>query len=105
MNNQIKILITVEFAQELLDQIQAVSPRLEVIYLPTLTVEELPEDSWEGVEVLYTNKVLPEPEQASDLRWIQFHRAGNERVIDAPILRKPDLVATTLSGISRASKV
>lgn len=100
MNNQIKVLITVEFAQELLEQIQAVSPRLEVISLPTLTPEELPEDTWEGVEVLYTNKVLPEPEQASDLRWIQFHRAGNERLIDAPILRKPDLVATTLSGAS-----
>jgi phosphoglycerate dehydrogenase-like enzyme len=32
------------------------------------------------------------------LRWIQFHWAGVNHAIDAPILSKPGLVATTLSG-------
>ena len=98
MNNQIKVLTTVQFSPELVDQIRAVSPRIEVISPPASELEELPEETWGGVEVLYTHKVLPGPDQAPHLKWIQFHRAGNERLIDALILRKPDLVATTLSG-------
>jgi phosphoglycerate dehydrogenase-like enzyme len=48
--------------------------------------------------------VLPAPEQAPNLRWIQFHWAGVDHTINDPILRVPDLVATTLSGAA-ASQV
>ena len=33
-----------------------------------------------------------------NLNWIQFHWAGIDHAIDAPILQKPELVATHLSG-------
>lgn len=100
MNNQIKVLTTVQFSPELMQQIEATSPRLEVISFPADDLKEVPDDIWEGVEVLYTHKVLPEPDHAPNLRWIQFHRAGNERFLKEPILHKPDLVATSLSGAS-----
>jgi phosphoglycerate dehydrogenase-like enzyme len=100
MNDQIKVLTTVQFSPELMERIEAVSPRLEVNALQAGDLAELPNEAWEDVEVLYTHKLLPEPDQAPNLRWIQFHRAGNERFLDAPILRKPDLIATSLSGAS-----
>ncbi len=49
---------------------------------------------------LYTSRALPTPEQAPRLRWIQFHWAGIDHAIDAPILQRPDLTITHLSGAS-----
>jgi phosphoglycerate dehydrogenase-like enzyme len=42
--------------------------------------------------------VLPAPELVPNLRWIQFHWAGVDHIVNEPLLRKPELVATTLSG-------
>jgi phosphoglycerate dehydrogenase-like enzyme len=100
MNSTVRVLITVQFDEDLISQIEAVSPRLEVIIYPVSKAEEIPQETWQDVEVLYTHKILPEPGFAPDLKWIQFHRAGNERYLDAPILQKRNLVATSLSGAS-----
>ncbi len=100
MNSTIQVLITVQFDEDLVSQIQAVSPRLEVSTHAVSKAEEIPQETWQDVDVLYTHKVLPELAQALELKWIQFHRAGNERFMDAPILQKPNLVATSLSGAS-----
>ena len=100
MNSTVKVLISVHFEADLIRQINAVSPRLEVITHAVSKIEEIPQETWQDVEVLYTHKVLPELGVALDLKWIQFHRAGNERFLDAPILQKPNLVATSLSGAS-----
>lgn len=98
MSSKIKVLTTVKFTPDLLKQIEEVSPRIGVVSQVATLLEEVPEEVWGGVEVLYTHKVLPEPDQARDLKWIQFHRAGNDRYLQAPIVHKPGLVATTLSG-------
>lgn len=50
------------------------------------------------MEVLYTFRTLPMPEQAPNLRWIQFHLAGIEEHLSAPILQAEAVQATTLSG-------
>ena len=100
MNSTIQVLITVQFDEDLISQIEAVSPRLEVNTHAVSKLEEIPQETWQDVEVLYTHKALPEPGFAPDLKWIQFHRAGNERFVDAPILQKRNLVATSLSGAS-----
>jgi len=54
--------------------------------------------------VLYTARVLPQPDQVPNLRWIQFHFAGVDHAREAPVLRKPGVIATTMSGAS-ASQV
>jgi phosphoglycerate dehydrogenase-like enzyme len=56
------------------------------------------DDAWERVRILYTAQQLPYEEQAPDLRWIQFYLAGIDKYIDDPVLQRPNLVATTLSG-------
>lgn len=100
MNEPIKVLITLNLEQNLLNRIEAVSERIQISQHAVSRLDELPASAWQGVEILFTHKIIPEPEQAPDLKWIQFYRAGNERFIEAPILHKRDLVATSLSGAS-----
>ncbi len=63
-------------------------------------MEEIPEETWGDIEILFTHKIVPSPDLAPNLKWIQFYRAGNELFMDAPILAKSDLIASSLSGAS-----
>ena len=100
MSEPIEVLITLPFPESLLSHLRSVSPRVKINQVRAVKAEDISEEIWAKTEVLYTSFVLPTPEQAPNLRWIQFHWAGIDHAIDAPILRKPDLVATTLSGAS-----
>lgn len=98
MPETIEVLITLPFPEELLAQLRGVSPRLNITVQKARAPEDVPGNVWKRTEVLYTNRVLPTPDQVPKLRWIQFHWAGVDHAIDDPLLQKPDLVATTLSG-------
>lgn len=100
MNRTVEVLITQPFNEALIQKLSNVSPRLKVTVFKARKPEDIPDEIWANTEVLYTSRILPKPEQASRLRWIQFHWAGVDHAIDAPILQKPDLVATHLSGAS-----
>lgn len=99
-NERIEILITIPFAEHLLEQLRQVSPRLNVVVDPAHRAEDIPADVWEKTEILYTDTVLPDPEAAPNLRWLQFHYAGVDDVLEAPLLKKPDLEITHLSGVA-----
>jgi phosphoglycerate dehydrogenase-like enzyme len=98
MNDPILVLITTSFLESQLDKLRSVSPRLKFEVRPVTSTEDISDEKWKKVEVLYTSRVLPPPEKVPNLRWIQFHWAGIDHAIEAPVLRKPELVATTLSG-------
>lgn len=98
MDSLVEVLITLPFPEELLSRLSAVSPRLRVTALKAEKADDIPAEMWQKVEVLYTATVLPDPDRAPRLRWIQFHWAGIDSLIGHPILQKPDLVATSLSG-------
>lgn len=98
MSEPIQVLITIPLPEQLVAGLSDISSQLMITVQKAMVTEDIPDDIWEQTEVLYTNRVLPELEQVPSLRWIQFHWAGVEHVIDHPLLRKPDLVATTLSG-------
>jgi len=98
MTDPIEILITLPFSKELVSMLREVSPRLNLQVIKARKSEDISSEVWSKTEVLYTNYVLPDLETAPNLRWIQFHWAGVNHAIDAPILSKPGLVATTLSG-------
>lgn len=100
MNEPIEVLITVPFSAELTSRLQAISPRLKISTPRARKGEEVAEDQWEKVEILYTKHLLPTPEQAPNLRWIQFHYAGVEYALKEPIFQKENLIATTMSGAS-----
>ena len=100
MNNPVEVLITLPFSEALVKQIGEVSPRLHIHAMVARKVDEVSPELWAQVEVLYTNRVLPTQEQAPRLAWIQAHWAGIDHAVDAPILQRPDLIVTSLSGTS-----
>ena len=100
MSKQKEILITHPFEEELLEKLSAASEETSINSHPAKNPEEIPDELWEKCEILYTMNTLPLPEQAPNLRWIQFHLAGIDRVVDAPILQNPEIAITTLSGVN-----
>ncbi len=94
----IEVLITNRFSDALMEQLRELSPRLRITHHHARRADEIPNDLWERCEVLYTDSVLPDPQSAPNLRWVQFHYAGIDFAIDSPLLQKPDLLVTTLSG-------
>jgi phosphoglycerate dehydrogenase-like enzyme len=96
--NPIEVLITLPFNENQINALKEVSQRLNITLRPGRRTDEISAEDWAKAEILYTDRTLPTPNQAPHLRWIQFHFAGIDIVADAPILRKPGLVSTTLSG-------
>jgi phosphoglycerate dehydrogenase-like enzyme len=81
----------------LIENLRAVSSRLAVTACTAQTLEELGDAIWRGVEVLYTTGLLPSPQRAPDLRWVQGHFAGVDPFLDQPLFQRVRL--TTSSGI------
>ena len=104
MDEKIDVLISINISEELLAKLQSVSQRLNVHINRANHVDEISPEVWATAEVLYTGRVIPPPELAPNLRWIQFHFAGIDHAREAPIIRREGLVATTMSGAS-ASQV
>lgn len=100
MTSPIEILITLPIKDELVTPLQRVSPRINLTVQPAKSAEEIPAEVWQRTEILYTSTILPHPGQAPSLRWIQFHWAGIDKLVDVPLLSEPDIKFTTLSGAS-----
>lgn len=98
MNPNINVLVTVPFSDKLSNILSAVSSRLNVTVRKARSAGDIPADMWQQTDVLYSAGILPSPEQAPNLKWIQFHFAGIDWVVDEPILRQDGVIATTLSG-------
>jgi phosphoglycerate dehydrogenase-like enzyme len=104
MTTPVEVLITVPFTDELVTRLSGVSPRLKLNVIKAFKVDDIPAEIWQRAEILYTHRAIPTPEQAPHLRWVQFHLAGIDYATGTPLLNKPDLAVTTLSGAS-ASQV
>ena len=104
MTETIQVLITQRFSDDLMNELKGLSPRLEITTRPVENPDEIEPEVWEKTEVLYTSDLLPEPEWVPNLRWVQFHWAGVDALLDDPLLQNEDLLATTLSG-ANASQV
>lgn len=94
----IEVLSTIPFSEGQTQRLQEVSSRLRITVLPARRLDDIPAEVWSRAEVLYTDRVLPQPVQVPNLRWLQFHYAGIDFAIEAPLLQKPGLQVTTLSG-------
>ncbi len=94
----VEVLVTVQFLEAEIEALREVSPRLRVTMMDAREVREIPNEVWNRSEVLYTGRMLPAPDQVPALRWIQFHFAGVDFALDQPLLQKPEILATTLSG-------
>ena len=98
--DSVEVLVTIPFSESLIQKIRDVSPRLQVNVKPTNDPKGISSEVWSKAEILYTDFVIPEPDQVPLLKWIQFDYAGVEFLQNSPIVEKPDLMFTTLSGAS-----
>ncbi|RMG84437.1 MAG: hypothetical protein D6712_11275, partial [Chloroflexi bacterium] len=95
IDEPIHVAIAMNFSDEIINSLREISPKLHIErYWP-----EVPEHVWKDVEVLYTLRHFPLPEQAPKLRWIQLHSAGLDNVINQPIVKAEDVDITSTSGI------
>ena len=94
----IHILSTMKFDSALLDQIRAVSERIILTQHTARDDRAVPAEAFEQAEVLYTFGVLPQPEQAPHLHWVQLNSAGVNHVIQH-LLFASDVMFTTMSGL------
>jgi phosphoglycerate dehydrogenase-like enzyme len=99
----IEILITIPISNVLIDSLQTISPRLKINVSPARSLKDIPEKTWQAAEILYTERLLPDPELVPNLRWVQFHLAGIEFLIDNPLVKKPGVIFTTVSGSNASS--
>ena len=94
-NEQINVIVAMNFSDEIIAQLRDISPKLNIQrYWP-----DVPESAWADAEVLYTMRHFPDPEQAPLLRWVQLHYAGMERAQNQPIVQAEDVDVTSASGI------
>jgi phosphoglycerate dehydrogenase-like enzyme len=93
-------LITVPFAEQLLEQLRALSPRVKISLHPVRKAEDIPAEVWRRAEVLYTGSLLPDPEKIDlpNLRWVQLHSAGIDGLLDTPLFKAEEIIFTNLSG-------
>ncbi len=93
--DKIRVLVCMDFNEELLERLRAVSDRLQI----ERRYPDVPASAYKDVEVLYTVFNFPEPVQAPHLRWIQLHYAGLDNVVDSRIGQVEDVEITSASGI------
>ena len=98
MSKTINVLIVHHFPEDLIDPLRNLSPQLEITVQQARKPGDIADEVWAKTQVLYSAGVLPDPEKVPALEWVQFHFAGIDGVLDAPLLSKPDLVVTSLSG-------
>ncbi len=97
----IQVLSTLRFTRDLLDQLRAVSSRLQVIQYTCHNDQEVAAAlaDYPDVEVLYTFHLPPDIlKLAPGLRWLQLHSAGADHILEHPIMHS-EILITTVSGI------
>jgi phosphoglycerate dehydrogenase-like enzyme len=94
----IEILITFPLSDELANRLRGISPQIHVTVSPAKKVEEIPSEIWGKTEILFTDHIIPLPNKAPNLKWIQFLFSGIDRWLEAPIVSTPGVLITTLSG-------
>jgi phosphoglycerate dehydrogenase-like enzyme len=97
-DTKIEILTTLPFNDAQQAQLQEAAPQIRLTVLPVRRPDEVPAEVWARTEVLYTDRILPAPNLVPNLRWIQFHFTGIDFASDSPLVRKPGMIATSLSG-------
>jgi phosphoglycerate dehydrogenase-like enzyme len=93
-----EILITHPISDASATFLRGVSPQCHITLLPATRPEDVSPEIWARIEILFTETVLPQPEHAQKLKWIQFLYSGIDRWVDHPLFHKPGIQLTTLSG-------
>ncbi len=94
----INILVTFPLEETLITRLRGVSPKFNIAIMPVSKADEISAEQWEKAEILFTENVLPTPDKAKNLKWIQFTSSGLDRWSNNPLFSVPGLQITSLSG-------
>ncbi len=94
-DDRINVLVAIDFSDDILQQLQDVSNKLNI----QQKYPDIEDDDYQDIEILYTVRHFPTPEQAPRLRWIQLNYAGMETILDRQIVQAEDVTVTSASGI------
>ncbi|OJX46003.1 MAG: hypothetical protein BGO78_03715 [Chloroflexi bacterium 44-23] len=97
-NKKIEVLVTYSLSEDLVQQLATVDKRLQIHINPAKNVNDISDDLWQKTEILITGNLLPPLEKVPNLKWIQFNSAGIDFAVNDPLLKKPNLAVTNLSG-------
>jgi phosphoglycerate dehydrogenase-like enzyme len=98
MTTQITLLSLVDFSQEQLDKLRAISPRIEIHQLTDATFETVPEELRNRVDIVYGwGRQMAGVHFFPQLKWVQTHSAGIDYLLDKPIWQS-EVTITTLNG-------
>jgi len=98
MKKEIQILSTFDLTKEQQERLLKVSDRVKLTVIPASDPADIPDERWAEADVLYTWDVLPEPEKAPMLKWVQLGSAGVDPFLELPLLTRDDLLLTSMSG-------
>lgn len=96
----VEVLITVPLPEDILAQLRSLNSRMRISFHPAQTIEEISDELWGKVEILYTDILIPNPAKTPNLRWIQYHYAGIDFIQNTPLAGKHEIRLTTMSGAS-----
>lgn len=83
-------------------RITDISDQIKLTLVSATKPEDIPSSTWEIVDVLYTWSILPNPELAPNLKWVQFRKAGIDTHLDHPLMKNSDVMITSMSGVITA---
>lgn len=90
-----RILVTVAVSDATIESLRAIAPGYRIDKI----TGDVSSTAWAEAEALFTGRVLPTPEQAPRLRWIQTASAGFDWALTQPIAQIKDIIITSASGI------
>jgi phosphoglycerate dehydrogenase-like enzyme len=95
--DRVQVMVTIDLAGELMEEIVAMSPRLAVRHIVCASPRAVNAALDGRVEVIYARELPDDLTRAPALRWVQTHSAGVDHLRGHPLFSS-DVMVTTTSG-------
>ncbi|MEM5773767.1 MAG: hypothetical protein AAGU05_02105, partial [Anaerolineaceae bacterium] len=96
--NLVSVLSTIPIPDPWLERLRRNAPRCQFSVVPANKPEEVPPETWQNTDVLFTYRVLPPSENVPRLKWVQVYRSSMEHLLENPLLKSETVKFTTMSG-------
>ncbi|HET60272.1 MAG TPA: hypothetical protein ENN32_07880 [Chloroflexi bacterium] len=87
-----EVLVITSHKVSFIESLREISPRLHFQHVNPASHHEVTKDQWAAIDILITDGILPKPENAPNIKWVQFtgtydldqlvlYRSQNKRVV------------------------
>ncbi len=96
--NLVSVLSTIPIPDPWLERLRRNAPKCQLSVVPANKAEEVPLETWQNTDVLFTYRIIPQMENVPRLKWVQVYRSSMEHVLENPLLKNENVKFTTMSG-------